>query len=180
MGVSRRLCECRVALSGTYPDEVVIQQVEGVAELSDNGGELEDGVSDGDSLDCCLEVLHGLAESHDCLQTAGVKRVSRQSGQGEGEWATLTFPRGAQRRLESAHLSDELLAKALLGIVPCEEAGEVLDASVDLKSGGRPSHQSDAALRCLWVWWSVRTLSLPTACRSGCSSSALCALSVPL
>jgi hypothetical protein len=54
------------ASSIAYPGKVVIDEIHGIAELSDSGSDLEDRISDSLGLEGSLEVLHGFAQSHDC------------------------------------------------------------------------------------------------------------------
>lgn len=60
-----------------HPDKVVIEEIEGVAELADDGGDAEDRVVEGSSLDCRLEVLQWLSVSHNCGPAALQDRGKR-------------------------------------------------------------------------------------------------------
>jgi len=54
--------------SRTHPDEHVVDEVAGVADLAADGRQLEDRVLDVEALDGGLGVLERLADAHDCAQ----------------------------------------------------------------------------------------------------------------
>lgn len=52
----------------THPDEGVVHEVAGVAELATDGGDLEDRIREVDPLDGRLQVLERLADAHHCVR----------------------------------------------------------------------------------------------------------------
>jgi hypothetical protein len=50
----------------SHPDDMVVEEVESIAELADYGRDTEDRVANSQCFDSSLEVLEWFAESHHC------------------------------------------------------------------------------------------------------------------
>jgi hypothetical protein len=109
------------------PDESVVDEIDGIAELPSDGGDSEKGIGERRGLYGSLDVLERFTDAHH------LNRVGQLSYRGANRMSLNTFARGAEGALEVVEPSNCIFRISLSERVKGKEARKILHSTVDLR-----------------------------------------------